>query len=417
MNTKLSALFGAAVLALVTGSPARAQSLTGLWDAAIVVSAGQDKGTIEVPFRFELSGSGSNIKGSFFNGDEKVTSTTGSLQNGALVLSFDEYGTKVEAEVKDGQLEGQYTRGTRGAPYPFRARRFSPAPVGDAGIPSIAGLWNVQVGKSSKGEAAWQLIVRQSGAEVSAAILRIDGDTGALTGTYRDGKFVLSHFSGARPLRLEITSAADGTLSIVQNKDNPLAAIRAEQAKAKGLPQPSDPSRFTSVTDPTEPFRFSFPDLEGKTVSNTDPRFQGKVVIVSISGSWCPNCHDEAPFLAELYKKYRKQGLEIVSLSFEEEAQLKNPVRLRAFNKRYGIDYTVLLPGEPKDLNAKVPQGVNLNSFPTTFFLGRDGRVRSAHAGFPGKASGKFHTEAKEEISALIERLLAEKSAQTSASR
>jgi thiol-disulfide isomerase/thioredoxin len=417
MNTKLSALFGAAVLALVTGSPARAQSLTGLWDAAIVVSAGQDKGTIEVPFRFELSGSGSNIKGSFFNGDEKVTSTTGSLQNGALVLSFDEYGTKVEAVLKDGQLEGQYTRGTRGAPYPFRARRFSPAPVGDAGIPSIAGLWNVQVGKSSKGEAAWQLIVRQSGAEVSAAILRIDGDTGALTGTYRDGKFVLSHFSGARPLRLEITSAADGTLSIVQNKDNPLAAIRAEQAKAKGLPQPSDPSRFTSVTDPTEPFRFSFPDLEGKTVSNTDPRFQGKVVIVSISGSWCPNCHDEAPFLAELYKKYRKQGLEIVSLSFEEEAQLKNPVRLRAFNKRYGIDYTVLLPGEPKDLNAKVPQGVNLNSFPTTFFLGRDGRVRSAHAGFPGKASGKFHTEAKEEISALIERLLAEKSAQTSASR
>jgi len=417
MNTKLSALFGAAVLALVTGSPARAQSLTGLWDAAVVVSAGQDKGTIEVPFRFELSGSGSNIKGSFFNGDEKVTSTTGSLQNGALVLSFDEYGTKVEAVVKDGQLEGQYTRGTRGAPYPFRAKRFSPAPVGDAGIPSIAGLWNVQVGKSSKGEAAWQLIVRQSGAEVSAAILRIDGDTGALTGTYRDGKFVLSHFSGARPLRLEITPAADGTLSIVQNKDNPLAAMRAEQAKAKGLPQPSDPSRFTSVTDPTEPFRFSFPDLEGKTVSNTDPRFQGKVVIVSISGSWCPNCHDEAPFLAELYKKYRKQGLEIVSLSFEEEAQLKNPVRLRAFNKRYGIDYTVLLPGEPKDLNAKVPQGVNLNSFPTTFFLGRDGRVRSAHAGFPGKASGKFHTEAKEEISALVERLLAEKSAQTSASR
>ena len=417
MNTKLSVLFGAAVLALVAASPARAQSLTGLWDAAVVVSAGQDKGTIEVPFRFELSGSGSNIKGSFFNGDEKVTSTTGSLENGALVLSFDEYGTKVEAAVKDGQLEGQYTRGTRGAPYPFRAKRFSPAPAGDAGIPPIAGLWNVQVGKSSKGEAAWQLIVRQSGAEVSAAILRIDGDTGALTGTYRDGKFVLSHFSGARPLRLEITPAADGTLSIVQNKDTPLAAMRAEQAKAKGLPQPSDPSRFTSVTDPTEPFRFSFPDLEGKTVSNTDPRFLGKVVIVSISGSWCPNCHDEAPFLAELYKKYRKQGLEIVSLSFEEEAQLKNPVRLRAFNKRYGIDYTVLVPGEPKDLNAKVPQGVNLNSFPTTFFLGRDGRVRSAHAGFPGKASGKFHTEAKEAISALVERLLAEKAVQSSASR
>ena len=63
-----------------------------------------------------------------------------------------------------------------------------------------------------------------------------------------------------------------------------------------------------------------------------------------------------------------------------------------------------------------MPQGVNLNSFPTTFFLGRDGRVRAVHAGFPGKASGEFHTQAKEESTATVERLLAE-SAQTSSSK
>jgi thiol-disulfide isomerase/thioredoxin len=405
-------LFVAGLLALAA-LPARveAQSISGLWDASVVVNGG-----IEIPFRFEIAGSGKSIKGSFFNGDEKVTSTTGSFENGALILSFDEYGTKVEATFKDGRLDGQYSRGTRGAPYPFQAKRFAPAAVGDAPIPAIAGLWNVQVGKSSKGEAAWQLIVRQSGAEASAAILRVDGDTGTLTGTYRDGKFVLSHFSGARPLRLELTPGSDGTLSVVQNKDNPFTAVRADQARAKGLPQPSDPSRFTSVKDPTEPFRFSFPDLSGRVVSNTDEKFRGKVVIVSISGSWCPNCHDEAPFLGELYKKYRSRGLEIVSLSFEEEAQLKNPVRLRAFMKRYGIEYTVLIPGEPKELADRVPQGVNLSSFPTTFFIGRDGRVRAVHAGFPGKASGEFHTQAKEESTATVERLLAE-SAQTSSSK
>jgi thiol-disulfide isomerase/thioredoxin len=412
MKTKRSVLFFVLVTALVAlPSGAGAQSLTGLWDATVIVNPG-----VEIPFRFELAGSGAAVKGSFFNGDEKVTSTTGRLENGALVLSFDEYGTRLEATVKDGRLEGQYTRGTRGAPYPFQAKRFVPAPSGDQKIPAIAGLWNVQV-KSSKGEDAWQLIVRQAGAEASASILRIDGDTGMLTGTYHDGKFVLSHFSGARPLRLELTPGPDGTLSVVQNKDNPLTATRAEIAKAKGLPQPSDPSRFTSVKDPTEPFRFSFPDLSGKIVSNTDPRFQGKVVIVSIGGSWCPNCHDEAPFFTELYKKYHAKGLEIVMLSFEEEAQQKDPVRVRAFIKRYGIDYTVLIPGEPKELNEKVPQGVNLNAYPTSFYLGRDGRVRSAHAGFPGKATGKFHTDAKEEITALVERLLAEKPTQTTASK
>ena len=413
MTTKLSSLIVVLLTLLVLPPRAGAQPVNGLWDATVLVN----NGALEIPFRFELSGSGSSVKGSFFNGEDKTTSTSGTLANGTLSLNFDELGTRLEATLKDGQLDGQYSRGTRGAPYPFHAKRFTPLQTGQANVPSIAGLWNVQVGKSSKGEAAWRLIVRQSGAEVSAVILRIDGDTGTLTGTFKDGKFALSHFSGARPLRLELTPGAGGTLAVVQNTDQPLTALRAEQADAKGLPKPSDPTRFTSVKDPTEPFRFSFPDLEGKIVSNTDARFAGKVVIVAIGGSWCPNCHDETPFLVELYKKYRKQGLEIVELSFEEEAQIKNPVRVRAFNKRYGVDYTVLIPGEPKELNDKVPQGVNLNSFPTTFFLGRDGRVRSAHAGFAGKASGKFHTELKEEVTALVERLLAEKSTQTTASK
>jgi thiol-disulfide isomerase/thioredoxin len=402
MKSKVCGLLLALAASIALPAPAGAQSLNGLWDATVVVN------DVVIPFRFELAGTGSAAKGTFFNGDEKMTSTTGSFENGALVLSFDEYETKLEATLKDGTLEGQYSRGTRGAPYPFQARRFTPSTSDAGNVPSIAGLWNVQV-KSSKGESAWQLIVRQSGAEVSAAILRVDGDTGTLTGSWAGGKFVLSHFSGARPLRVEITPNADGTLAVVQNKDNPLTALRSEVARAKGLPEPSDPSRFTSVKDPTEPFRFSFPDINGKIVSNTDDRFRGKVVIVSISGSWCPNCHDEAPFLVELYRKYHGQGLEIVSLSFEEAAQLKNPTRLRAFNKRYGIDYTVLLPGEPKEAPDKIPQAVNLNSFPTTFYLGRDGRVRGVHAGFPGAASGKFHEETKAEITADVERMLAER--------
>jgi hypothetical protein len=299
MTTRLSAILVVFFALAALPSRAAAQPVNGLWDATVLVN----NGALEIPFRFEISGSGAAVKGSFFNGDDKTTSTSGSLQNGKLTLNFDELGTQLEATVKDGQLDGEYSRGTRGAPYPFHAKRFTPAPSDGKNIPSIAGLWNVQVGKSSKGEAAWQLIVRQSGAEVSAAILRIDGDTGTLTGRFTGGKFALSHFSGARPMRLELTPAADGTLAVVQNTDKALTALRAEQADAKGLPKPSDPTRFTSVKDPSEPFRFSFPDLDGKIVSNTDPRFQGKVVIVTIGGSWCPNCHDEAPFLVELYKK------------------------------------------------------------------------------------------------------------------
>ena len=376
-----------------------AQPLAGLWDAKVTVNG------LEIPFRMEFAGEGASVSGSFFNGDLKVTSNSGRAEGGSVVLNFDYYAARLTAEWRDGALAGTYRKAA--AEYPFQAKRFVAAAATEERVPAIAGLWDVEVA-SAKGEKAWHFIVKQSGPEVSAAILRVDGDTGMLEGTWRDGKFLLSHFDGARPLLLEVTPQPDGTLQLVQNGRNKLTAVRSTEARAKGLPEPTDPSRHTSVQDPTVPFRFAFPDLSGKVVANTDARFQGKVVIVAIGGSWCPNCHDEAPFLMELNRKYGAQGLEIVSLSFEDADQLKDPVRLRAFIQKYGIQYPVLLAGETSELNAKLPQAVNLNAWPTTFFLGRDGRVRSVHAGFAGKASGAFHDEMREEITGLIERLLAE---------
>jgi hypothetical protein len=69
----------------------------------------------------------------------------------------------------------------------------------------------------------------------------------------------------------------------------------------------------------------------------------------------------------------------------------------------------VLLAGETEQMNEKVPQGVNLNAFPTTFILGRDGRVRGVHAGFPSPGSGEFYRKAEREMTAEVERLLAER--------
>ena len=407
MRRLLIVLFALTLAAPALRAQAPQQSLSGLWDAAVVVNG------LEIPFRFEIAGDGAAISGSFFNGDEKVTSTGGKYENGSLTLNFDHYATQIEAGLVNGRLAGVYNR-AQGF-YPFYARKFTPSNVFPNEVPQIDGLWTIGNVNSNKGEAAWRFIVRQSGAEVTAAILRVDGDTGALAGTFqRNGKFIVSHFSGARPLVLELTPQKDGSLEIVRNRTEKMIAIKDTEAKLKGVAEPTDPSRHSSVKNPTEPFKFAFPDINGKIVSSTDERFRGKVVIVGIGGSWCPNCHDEAPFLSELYTKYRAKGLEIVELSFEEEAQkAKGFARLLAFNKRYGVNYTVLLAGDQGDLAEKVPQIHNLNSFPTTIFIGRDGLVRAVHAGFAGAVSGVFHENAKEEITATVERLLAESSTTT----
>ncbi len=405
MKTKLFVALLLAIAPAALAQSGTSQSLAGLWDATITFN-GQD-----IPFRLQIAGDGSSLQGWLFNGDDKVVASGASFQNGSLMLNFDSYAAKLEAKLQDGALVGTYGPMLKKT-YPVTARRHvAEAEPRIYHMYSIDGLWEVAV-KSSKGEQAWRLIVQQkSASNVEAAILRVDGDTGALTGSYTDGKFVLSHFSGGRPALMILTPAADGTLAIDMTDlhgASQLTATRPDVARAKGLPPPTDPDHHTTVKDSSEPFRFSFPDLNGKIVSNTDARFQGKVVLVNITGSWCPNCHDEAPFLAELYRKYRGQGLEVVALSFEEDDQLTNPTRLRAFMKEYGIDYTVLLGGVPDDRDAKLTQPVNLNSWPTTFFLGRDGRVRFVHAGFPGPASGDLYRQAVKEFYAQVDSLLAE---------
>ena len=387
-----------------------ATNVTGLWDATVIVNR------VEIPFRFEIAQNGNQVQGFFFEGDAKLGSTSGSVANGRLMLKYDYLNTTLEAIFEGDQLHGIY-RDNRPNSWALeiRGHRFVPAPASTTDAPKVAGSWEMrrvaQEARSPSDTRTWSLFLRQSGAEVSGSILRVDGDTGYLIGRWQNGRLVLSHFAGANPLLFEAKLNSDGTLAISLDRAANYVAVRKSEARAKGVPDPPDPSRYTGVKDPSVAFRFSFPDLDGKIVSNRDARFKGKVVLLAIGGSWCPNCHDEAPFLVELYKEFHSQGLEIVGLMFEADADpaLARP-RVESFIRRYGIQYPMLLAGTPDEVNQKIPQLVNFGAYPTTIYLGRDGRVRSVHAGFASQATGQEYVRLKGEVRGLVQRLLAENS-------
>lgn len=405
----------AAALALsapvLQGAPATESAIAGRWDAAI------DAGVMHVPFPFQIEVKNGAVRGWFFNGEERIVSAGGSFENGRLVLEFPTYARRLEATLDaGGSLSGSYlptTPGTKTSPYAFKAQHAVPQ-AADAHPPDITGEWLIPTPAAQGSERAWRLTVHQRGSGVRAVILYVGGDSGELTGAWQNGSLVLSHFDGARPARLEVRPAEGGTLQLIlrsrqEGQDLPLTAYRAEVARAQGLPEAADPAQHTRMKDPSEPLRFSFPDLDGHLVSNTDSRFHGKVLVVDIGGSWCPNCHDEAPLLEEFYKKYRAKGLEVVSLSFEDEQeQLTHPTRLRAFIQHYGLDYTILLAGTTDQLNEKLPQAQGLDSYPTTFFAGRDGRVRAVHAGFAANVTGQYNTRLRYDFERQIVLLLAE---------
>jgi thiol-disulfide isomerase/thioredoxin len=408
---------GAALLALCFGVLAGARQaaaetkIDGLWDARVTV------GQAEIPFRFEIASKDGQVQGFFFEGEKKISSSSGQFANGELHLQYDTLFTELNATLHGDEWDGAYRyKRKNGKVYAFHARRFQAATLSEVTPPQIAGNWEMTlVGedksatKSPVARLSWKLYLRQSGAEVSGSILRVDGDTGTLTGRWQGNKLVLSHFAGERPALLEAELQPDGTLDATYNQLNKYLVARSNEARAKGIPEPPDPSRYTSVKDPTEVFHFQFAGLDGKTISEKDERFKGKVVLLTIGGTWCPNCRDEAPFLVDLYKKYHERGLEIVALNFEAAGDPKedNP-RIEAFVKEFGVPYPVLLAGAIGEVNDKLPQLVNFGAYPTTIFLGRDGRVRSVHAGFASSATGEASTELAAETRAAIEQLLAE---------
>ncbi|WP_182276575.1 TlpA disulfide reductase family protein [Granulicella sp. 5B5] len=439
------ALFAPALVA-AHGQDSKA-SIDGRWDASLV-----NHGTV-IPFRLDISGSGPSLKGTFYNGFQPYDGTTSATYNeGKLVLNIEHYLTTITATLQDGQLVGEVSSQSRASTsnYTFQASRHVESKVSAKDVPSIAGSWIIPLdAPSSKGEKAFRFIVEQHGAEVAASILRVDGDTGAYSGTYKDGKWVLSHFDGSRPGVIQVSLKSDGTLEVLQNNGRPrnaapdaptagsnaaayqpasapagdkqyaepvdsryastLIAYRSDIAIAKGLPQPENYDTHTTVRDPNQKFTFDFPDVNGKLVSNDDPRFKGKVVLAIVTGTWCPNCHDEAQYLVQLDKKYRDKGLAIVALDFEEPEQQGSLEREKAFVKQYGVKYTYLIAGAPSEMWEKVPELVNLNTWPATVFIGRDGLVKGVHSGFASPASGKFNQQLKDEFTARIEQLLAER--------
>lgn len=172
-----------------------------------------------------------------------------------------------------------------------------------------------------------------------------------------------------------------------------------------------DPEKLTFIKDSSN-VNFTFNDLNGNPVSLSDEKFRGKVVIIQIMGSWCPNCMDETEWMSGVYKKYNSQGLEIIALAYERSADTSkaNP-NIRRVKNHFDADYTFLNTGRTgKDsASASLPFLNGIMSFPTTIYIDRNGKVRMVYTGYNGPATGALFEKDSAEALRLIQQMLAEK--------
>ena len=128
----------------------------------------------------------------------------------------------------------------------------------------------------------------------------------------------------------------------------------------------------------------ALPDLASYKLEGTLPdSLKGKVVVLDFWASWCGPCAESFPVMDELQKKYKDQGLAIVAVSVDEKAD-----KMELFMKKNPVSFAVV-----RDAQHGLVAVVEPATMPTSFIIGRDGKVRFLHNGYHGASTKKEYIE------------------------
>ncbi|MEL6651568.1 MAG: TlpA disulfide reductase family protein, partial [Bacteroidota bacterium] len=313
----------------------------------------------------------------------------------------------------DGQLLGSFFNYSRGIDYQIPAQAIKaevPRFSATAADFAIEGKWEAVFSDGTEDEYPAVGVFTSEADYIAGTFLTETGDYRFLEGSVSGDSLKLSCFDGAHAFLFEAKLTGDtlrGTFWSGNHWEEPFWMVRNAEAALRS------PEELTYLKDGYNKLSFSFPDLEGTPVSLDDTRFDDKVVVIQIMGSWCPNCLDETKLYKEWYDRYHDQGLEIVALAFERSrGDLSLAQRnVKRLVDKLGLEYPFLIAATENNkagASAKLPMLNAIISYPTSIFLDRQGNIRRIHTGFNGPGTGEVYLRYREEYEAFLEKLLAE---------
>ena len=318
------------------------------------------------------------------NGDEQLEATMIPLAKDSFKIEMPVFANYFLVKVEADGLIGKYINpDAKDYVLAFTAERGFDRYPNTQNLDPLKGYWRMDFNPGSDDGSSGLAYFEIADGEVHGTVMTSTGDYRYLQGSAAAGKLNFSAFDGAHLFHFE-AELFDTIRGRFYSGRSYMAPFIMYKDSTFSLP---DPDALTFIKEGYDGFDFSFPNLEGDTVSLSDSRFENKALIVQISGSWCPNCYDESKYLTEVYKQYSDQGLEIVCLSFERARDLETALkRASKMQNDLQVPYPVLLAGATRDDKAaeKLPMLNHVMSYPTAIYLDRKHQVRKIHTGFSG---------------------------------
>lgn len=368
-----------------------------------------------LPFNFEVTyPEPDSMQFYLINGNERIELSNYTYEPniqgeaGLLHLYFPVYDTHIEAKVEAGVMEGHWIVDyKKNYSIPFKAylgQTFRFTDIPDEPTADISGRWALTFSGDSDDE--YQAI-----GEFSQKDTYLEGNISTETGDYR---YASGNVSGEDIF----FSSFNGSLAYLYegkiiNKDSIIGAFysgthfrttwnghRDAEAHLR-----SPDSLTKTVTD--QPVRWQAQSITGKAIDFDQPPYAGKIKILEIMGSWCPNCHDEARFLQEWKENHPDQSVEIVSLAFERyEDRTKSLQVIQEFTDQMDMDWPIVYGGTIQSANeSELVQFIDeIRAYPTMIVFDRSNKIRYVHTGFYGPATSEYEGF-KKDFNDLMKRL------------
>lgn len=384
----------------------------GIWRGVLALN---EEKNIELPFNFEIKKVGDKTQLIIHNAQERITVTEINTKKDSFNFKMPVFDSEFLCElIGDTLLKGSWINHVKSEHniIPFKgmfgnSKRF--LFLNDSSSPSFEGKWEITFSPNAIDSSKAIGIFKHTngGNNLTGTFLTETGDYRYLEGMVNKNRMYLSCFDGAHAF-----------LFIAENKENELINGHfysgstsddtwiGERNNAFKL---RDPESITKLKSATNKVEFSFKNVFNKVVTLNDDRYKNKPVIIQIMGTWCPNCMDETTYLAGIYDKYSKQGLEIIALAYErtlDQAKVKNNIsRLKI---KCNAKYEFLITGLAGKVKASesLPFLNEISAFPTTIILDKNHQVKTIYTGYSGPATGIEHKEFKVKFEELVNEII-----------
>ncbi len=377
----------------------------GFWRAEINMQENM------LPFNFEIIKVDETYSANLINGDkETIPLDEIEVVGDSVFITLHIFDIELRAKINGNTLNGLYIKNYKeGYRVPFtashdNAKRF----INPQSSTSFDGKWQVSFVEEDTIVFPGIGIFKKEGDLLKGTFLTETGDYRYLEGIATDSTMSLYTFDGNHAFIFNATAKNDsikGEFLSGMDYRATFTGYKNENAKL------TNANELTFLKEGYDKVAFSFPRLDGKIVTLNDEKYQNKVVLLQIFGTWCPNCMDETIFYSDWYNKNKNKDVEIIGLAYEAKDEFDYAkARVEKMKLKYNVDYDYVIAGVyDKEAAAKtLPMLNHVLSFPTTIFIDKKGKVRKIHTGFSGPATGAYYEEYINDFNSFMNLLLSE---------